>query len=106
MAGFIEGVRQCFLEGWIGEGDLVRGIDLFVDELDLIDLGFVRTDLRAHRSTGVSSGGPAGAVHLRLSEPHPIEPLARAGGGAQCRGDMADREYPASRDGGATAACA
>lgn len=49
MAGFIEGVPRgqtvLFpdrLEDWIGEDDLVRVVDLFVDELDLSSLGFVR----------------------------------------------------------------
>ena len=49
MAGFIEGIQRSQtvlfperLEDWIGEDDLVRVVDLFVDELDLADLGFVR----------------------------------------------------------------
>ncbi|SOC22087.1 hypothetical protein SAMN05877831_1272 [Rhodobacter maris] len=49
MAGFIEGVQRgqtvLFrdrLEDWIGEDDLVRVVDLFVEELDLSSLGFVR----------------------------------------------------------------
>ncbi|RWR16031.1 IS5/IS1182 family transposase, partial [Sinirhodobacter populi] len=50
MAGFIEGVQRSQtvlfperLEDWIGEDDLVRVVDLFVDELDLSGLGFVRS---------------------------------------------------------------
>ncbi|MGB3554537.1 MAG: IS1182 family transposase [Jannaschia sp.] len=49
MAGFIEGIdRQQTtlfpdrLEDWIGEDHLVRVVDLFVDDLDLTALGFVR----------------------------------------------------------------
>ena len=49
-AGFIEGIQRdqtvLFperLEDWLGEDDLVRIVDLFVDELDLHDLGFVRS---------------------------------------------------------------
>ena len=49
MAGFIEGVDRgqsvLFpdrLDDWIGEDSLVRVVDLFVDELDLPHLGFVR----------------------------------------------------------------
>ena len=49
MAGFIEGVQRCQTvlfpdrpEDWIGEDDLVRVVDLFVEELDLHSLGFVR----------------------------------------------------------------
>lgn len=50
MAGFIEGVQRSQamlfperLEDWIGENDLVRVVDLFVDGLDLPDIGFVRS---------------------------------------------------------------
>ncbi|MFV0410507.1 MAG: transposase, partial [Paracoccus sp. (in: a-proteobacteria)] len=50
MAGFIEGIQHdqtaLFpdrLEDWIGEDHLVRVVDLFVGELDLPALGFVRT---------------------------------------------------------------
>ena len=49
MAGYIEGVDRdqtsLFperLEDWIDEDHLVRVVDLFVDELDLTDLGFAR----------------------------------------------------------------
>ncbi|PTR15282.1 transposase-like protein DUF772 [Cereibacter azotoformans] len=50
MAGFIEGVERSQtvlfpdrLEDWISEDALVRVVDLFVDELDLAELGFVRS---------------------------------------------------------------
>lgn len=50
MAGFIEGMQRdqtaLFperLDDWIGEDDLVRVVDLFVEELDLPTLGFVRS---------------------------------------------------------------
>ena len=50
MAGFIEGVSRdqtvLFpdrLDDWIGEDHLVRVVDLFVAELDLMDLGFSRS---------------------------------------------------------------
>lgn len=49
MAGFIDGIDReqatLFperLEDWIGEDHLVRVVDLFVDELDLLALGFGR----------------------------------------------------------------
>lgn len=49
MVGFIEGVQRgqtvLFpdrLEDWIGEDDLVRVVDLFIEELDLPSLGFLR----------------------------------------------------------------
>ena len=68
MAGFIEGVQRSQtvlfperLEDWIGEDDLVRVIDLFVDELDLATLGFVR-------STSARTGRPGyhPAILLKL----------------------------------------
>ena len=50
MSGYIEGVDReqttLFperLEDWIDEDHLVRVVDLFVDELDLVNLGFGRT---------------------------------------------------------------
>ena len=50
MSGFIEGVGRdqtvLFpdrLDDWIGEDHLVRVVDLFVAELDLLGLGFVRS---------------------------------------------------------------
>lgn len=56
MSGFIEGVGRhratLFperLEDWIGEDHLVRVMDLFVDQLDLADLGFERV---AHARPG------------------------------------------------------
>ncbi len=56
MSGFIEGVDRdqvtLFpdrLEDWIDEDHLVRVVDLFVDQLDLVDLGFARA---AHARTG------------------------------------------------------
>jgi len=56
MSGFIEGVDRDQVtlfpdrvEDWIDEDSLVRVVDLFVDELDLADLGFARA---SHARTG------------------------------------------------------
>ena len=50
MSGYIEGTARnqvtLFpdrLEDWIDEDSLVLVIDLFVDEIDLVELGFLRT---------------------------------------------------------------
>ncbi len=50
MSGYIEGTDRsqetlfpAWLEDWISEDSLVRVIDLFVDEIDLGELGFLRT---------------------------------------------------------------
>ncbi len=47
MTGFIEGLQRSQtsllpdrLDDWIGEDDLFRVVDLFVDELELSGLGF------------------------------------------------------------------
>ena len=49
MSGYIEGTDRAQttlfpdrLEDWIGEDSLVRVIDLFVDEIDLLEIGFAR----------------------------------------------------------------
>ena len=56
MSGYIEGAERSQatlfpdrLEDWIGEDNPVRVVDLFVDEIDLVDLGFGRV---APASTG------------------------------------------------------
>ena len=68
MSGFIEGVDRdqvtLFpdrLEDWIDEDHLVRVVDLFVEQLDLAGLGFVRA---AHARTGRPGYHPA--VLLKL----------------------------------------
>ena len=59
MKRFIEGASRSqstlfpeYLEDWVGEDNPVRVIDVFVDELDLSDLGFSRVERLA-------SGRPA-----------------------------------------------
>jgi hypothetical protein len=49
ISGYIEGTDRAQttlfpdrLEDWIGEDSLVRVIDLFVDEIDLLEIGFAR----------------------------------------------------------------
>ena len=83
MRRFVEGTDrgqgtlfpEC-LEDWIDENNPVQVIDVFVDELDLLELGF---DGVAPEVTGrplVSSIGPAEALHLRLSQSGSVEPPA------------------------------
>lgn len=68
MAGFIEGMNReqttLFperLEDWIYEDHLVRVVDLFVDELDLAELGFQR-----HAAARTGRPGYHPAVLLKL----------------------------------------
>ncbi|SFK00278.1 hypothetical protein SAMN05216525_14720 [Bradyrhizobium sp. Gha] len=75
---------EC-LDDFIDESNPVRLIDIFVDALELAEMGF----------EGWSRRRPAGrrttpeALHLWLSEPGAIDPAARTRGRAQCRGDVA-----------------
>ncbi len=70
MKRFVEGTDrtqatlfpEC-LEDWIGEDNPVRVIDVFVDELDLADLGFVRVNPKA---TGRPSYHPAVVLKLYI----------------------------------------
>ena len=79
MRRFVEGVDrgqttlfpEC-LEDWIGEDNAVRAVDVFVEELDLAELGFGGSIPR-NRPTLVSSLDPAEALHLRLSQSSSIE---------------------------------
>ena len=64
------------LEDWIGEDNPVRVIDVFVDELDLAELGFSGADPEATGPSFISSVDPAEALHLRLSQPGAVEPAA------------------------------
>ena len=83
MRRFVEGVDrgqntlfpEC-LEDWIGEDNPVRVIDVFVDELDLAELGFSGVDPEATGRPSYHSVDPAEALYLRLSQPGPVEPAA------------------------------
>ena len=82
MKRFVEGTDrgqstlfpEC-LEDWIDENNPVRVIDVFVEELNLDELGF---DRMAPEDTGRPSYSVAvvEALHLRLSQPGSIEPAA------------------------------
>jgi transposase len=66
MRRFVEGKDRVqstlFLEDWIGEDNPVRVIDVFVDELDLAELGFSGVDPEA---TGRPSYHPSVHPHTR-----------------------------------------
>jgi transposase len=70
MRRFVEGVDrgqatlfpEC-LEDWIGEGNPVRVIDVFVDELDLAELGFSGVEAEV---TGRPSYHPSGLLKLYI----------------------------------------
>ena len=98
MAGFIEGIDRgqstLFperLEDWVGEDHLVRVVDLFVEAAGLVRAGVRAHDAGADGAAGLSPGGPAQALRLRLPEPGSLQPPAGARGRAQRRADVADR---------------
>ncbi len=70
MKRFVEGVDRdqgtlfpVLLDDWINENNPVRVIEVFVDELDLGDLGFGGVDPKAAL---VPPFGSSEALHLRL----------------------------------------
>ena len=78
VEGFDRGQSTLFpecLEDWIVEDNPIRVIDVFVDELDLADLGFSGVDPEV-RSSVVSSVDATEALHLRLSQSGAVEPAA------------------------------
>ena len=93
MQGFVQGadrqqttlLPEC-LDDWVDEGNSIRAVDVFVDALELRDLGFDGVDPAAtgRPAAGVPSFADAQALHLRLSQPGAIEPAAGARGWPPC----------------------
>ena len=86
MKGFVEGadrqqttlLAEC-LDDWVDESNPVRAVDVFVDALELRELGFDSVAPAATgRPAGISSVADAQALYLWLSQPGPIEPAAGA----------------------------
>ena len=72
------------LDDWVDEGNPVRAVDVFVDALDLVQLGFERALPADTGAAGVSPGHAAEDLHLRESEPGAVEPSTGARSAAQC----------------------
>src|SRR5208282_4652059 len=95
MRRFVEGADrgrstlfpEC-LEDWIGEDNPVRVIDVFVEELDLADLGFGGVDPEA---TGRPSYHPSALLKLYIS-------TFLKGSTGGCRNTRGDRKRPAKCD--------
>ncbi len=64
------------VDDYVGSDNPVRFIDAFVDGLDLTAAGFLRVEAKAMGRPGYAPGDLLEALHLRLSEPGPIEPAA------------------------------
>jgi hypothetical protein len=74
---------EC-LDDFIDESNPVRVIDVFVDALDLAEMGFEGW-AGGDRAAIVPSLGSLEAVHLRLSEPGSVGPAAGTRSRTQCR---------------------
>ena len=98
MKRFIEGeersqitlLPEC-LDDYIAEDNPVRVVDVFVDELQICASWASMVRSRRPPAGRVSPGGPAEDLHLRLSQPHSVEPAPGARSAAQRRADVADR---------------
>jgi hypothetical protein len=91
MKRFIEGechTQTTFLPESIGDyisdTNPVRIVDVFVDELDLGALGFEGME-------PAITGRPAQDLHLRLPEPHSVQPAPGKRSITQRRTDVADK---------------
>ena len=85
MPGFVAGLDrgqatllpEC-LDDWVDESNPVRAVDVFVDALELCDLGFDGVDPAA---TGRPGYHPSAMLKLYIfgySQPSPIEPTTGA----------------------------
>ena len=85
MKGFVEGadrqqtllLPEC-LDDWVDESNPVRAVDVFVDALELRELGFDGVTPAATGRPGYHPSPIAQALYLWLSQPGPIEPAAGA----------------------------
>ena len=64
------------VDDYVGRDNPVRFIDAFVDGLDLAVAGFERARAEGDGSSRLRSGGPAEALHIRLSQSGTFEPPA------------------------------
>ena len=82
MQRFIQGqdraqasLLPASLEDYVDADNPARVIEAFVEALDLGALGFAVVPASTGRPE-LSSGNAAEAVHLRLSQSHPVQPAA------------------------------
>ncbi len=82
------------LEDYVSDSNPVRVVNVFVDELDLVNLEFDRAT-PADTGRPVSPCDLAEDLHLRLSQPNSVEPALGGRSPAQRRTDVADRAFDA-----------
>jgi hypothetical protein len=71
------------LEDYLSEDNPVRAIDVFVDELDLVKLGFAGVEPEATGRAGLSFGDVVEDLRLRISQSGAVEPPPGTGVPAQ-----------------------
>ena len=74
---------EC-LDDYVGEDNPVRIVDAFINELNLVVLGFDAAEPATTGRPGYHPRGPAQAVHPRLSQPDPVQSPAGTRGAARC----------------------
>ena len=96
MSRFIEGEPRAqsvlfpeSLDEWITPDNPVRVVDVFVEELDLQEMGFERA-MPAETGRPLSPGDAAEDLYLWVSQPYSVEPPARAGSATQSRARVVD----------------
>ncbi|MCP2068192.1 UNVERIFIED_ORG: transposase [Pseudomonas reinekei] len=82
------------LDDYVSDTNPVRVVDVFVDEPDLVSLGFDGA-IPADRAACLPPSDPAEDLHLRLSQPHPVESTPGTRSPTQRRADVADRAVDA-----------
>lgn len=97
MKRFIEGesrsqstlLPEC-LDDYITEDNPVRAVEAFIEELDLLALGFAGMEPAATGRPSLSPFDSVEALSVWVSEPHTIQSAAGARVPAQHRTDVAD----------------
>src|SRR3954462_5933025 len=79
------------LDDYLAEDNPVRAIDVFVDELDLAQLGFGGVEPETTGRPALSSGDVVEDLHLRIPQSGAVEPASGTEVPAQHRVGLADR---------------
>jgi len=76
------------LDDYVSDINPVRVVDVFADELDLVNLGFEGAMSADTVWPAYHPRDLAEDLHLRLSQPHPVESTFGARSPAQCGADV------------------
>ena len=102
MKRFIQGEHRgqgtllpSSLDDYVSDTNPVRVVDVFIDELDLVNLGLEGAIPADTGRPAYHSRDPAKDLDLRLSQSHSVEPAAGARSSTQRRADVVDRAFDA-----------